>query len=195
MIQRNNSSVPFWLAGVLLALLLIVVSARGRITPQNDALRDQFRPRPTEPGAPTAAPLLDLSQLPAEVRALAGNLRERFQRGASVPALTPVAASARLRVQVAGVVSSASGVRVSGTVTNISGAPLAVPVRAFELRDSAGGVYASGATGTISLAPDATTPLDVTVPLPAGRGLVLRVLLPPDPPLEQVLLVAAGTPQ
>jgi len=193
MIGRNTPPIPIWLAGVLLALLLIVVSAVGRRGPQNDALRDQFKPQPTDPAAPTAAPLLSLDQLPAEVRQLAERLRERFQGGASVPALTPLAASQRVRVQIAGVAQTTGGVRVSGTVTNISGATLAVPVRAFELRDSTGVVYASGADGTVSLAPNAATPLDVTVPLPPGRGLVLRVLLPPDPPIEQVLLVAAGS--
>jgi hypothetical protein len=191
MIGRNNSPIPFWLLGVLIALLLIVVSAGGRLSPQNDALRDQFRPRPTDPAAPTAAPLPGLAQLPSEVRALAEQLRARLQGGSAVPALTPVAAGARIRVAISGVAPTSSGVRVSGTVTNISGETLALPVRAFELHDSAGGVYASGASGTISLAPNATTPLDVSVPLPPGRGLVLRVLLPPDPPLEQVLLVAS----
>jgi hypothetical protein len=191
MIDRNNSPIPFWLAGVLVALLLIAVSAGGRLSPQNEALRDQFRARPTDPAAPTAAPLPGLSQLPAEVRALAERLRARLEGGAAVPALTPVAAGGRVRVQISGVSQTADGVRVSGTVTNISGATLDLPVRAFELHDSAGGVYASGASGSIPLAPSATTPLDVTVPLPAGRGLVLRVLLPPDPPLEQVLLVAS----
>lgn len=191
MIGRNNAPIPFWLAGVLLALLLIALSAGGRLLPENTALRDRFKLQPTSPAGTPIVSLPSLGQLPAQARELAERVRARFQGGDAVPALTPVAASQRVRVDVANVSQTPGGVRVSGTITNISSAALDVPVRAFELHDSAGAIYASGAGGSVSLAPNASTPLDVTVPLPAGRGLLLRVLLPPDPPIEQVLLVAS----
>jgi hypothetical protein len=186
---NKNDNIPFWVWGALVALVLIVVSARGVPGVDNPALRQRFVTRPADPNAPTAVPVVDFSQLSAEAQALVQAARERLRQGGSALALTPVAIGQRLRVEVAGVQPSGGGVRVTGTVTNISAAPLDVPVRAFQLRDSTGAVYASNAAGVVTLAPGASTPLDLTVPLPAGRGLHLVVVLPPDPPLDQVLLL------
>ena len=108
--------------------------------------------------------------------------------GQAIPALTPVASGPRLRVEVREVRRVGDQVKVSGAVTNISSAPLEIGVRAFAFRDSAGVTYAASGAGT-TLQPGQSTALDLAVPLPAGRGLTLLVALPPDPPLEQVLVV------
>ena len=117
-------------------------------------------------------------------------MQERFRAGQAAPVLTPVATSARLRVEISELRPKGNDMQVVGTVTNISGAELDVPVSAFQLRDSANATYAASSANASRLAPGASTPLDLTVPLPPGRGLSLIVLFPPDPPMEQVLLVA-----
>jgi len=65
---------------------------------------------------------------------------------------------------------------------------LELPIDAFVFRDSAGVTYAASGRGT-TLQPGQSTTLDLTVPLPEGRGLTLVVTVPPDPPIEQILVV------
>ena len=60
-------------------------------------------------------------------------------------------------------------------------------------RDSAGVGYSTGGSAAVTLAAGQTTTLDLGVPLPDGRGLTLILTIPPDPPLEQVLVVEAKT--
>jgi hypothetical protein len=64
-----------------------------------------------------------------------------------------------------------------------------VPPSAFSFRDSAGISYATAGSGGTTLQPGQSTPFDLGVPLPGERGLSLIVSLPPDPPLQQVLVV------
>jgi hypothetical protein len=117
-------------------------------------------------------------------------LRDRFAGGEAVPALTPVASGLRLRVEVGEVKRSGEQVRITGAVSNIGGAALELPIDAFVFRDSAGVTYAASGRGT-TLQPGQSTTLDLTVPLPEGRGLTLVVTVPPDPPIEQILVVEA----
>ena len=65
-----------------------------------------------------------------------------------------------------------------------------IPIDAIELRDNIGATYVAGGPNSVRLAPGESTPLDLTVPLPEGRGLLLTLTLPPDPPVTQVLLVS-----
>jgi hypothetical protein len=189
MFDGSNRQRPIWLWGVLLALLLIVLSARGRFPTDNPALQQHFASQPAAANPSLALPQLDLSSLPPEIQSVAQNVQRQLGMGQSVPALTPVAQNQRLRVEVSAVQLTADGVRISGTVTNISTTELQVPIQAFELRDSAGILYATSGNAQVRLAPGANTPLDLTIPMPAGRGLMLRLNFPPDPPIEQVLLV------
>jgi hypothetical protein len=69
--------------------------------------------------------------------------------------------------------------------------PLTIPPGAFSFRDSAGVSYSTGGTAGVTLASGQSTTLDLGVPLPDGRGLTLILTIPPDPPLEQVLVVEA----
>jgi hypothetical protein len=95
-----------------------------------------------------------------------------------------------VRVEVRELRPSGGGLKVIGTVTNIAAADVQVPISAFELRDSAGASYIAGGGASATLRPGESTPLELTVPLPKGRGLMLITRLPPDPPAEQKLLVA-----
>jgi len=184
----NRRNLPAWVGGVLLALILILISTRGGGI-NSAVLVRRFAP---DPNAPTAAPIqlpqIDLPSLPEGVRRSIAALRDRFAGGQAVPALTPVASGPRLRVEVREVKRSGAQVHVGGMVSNISAAPLELPIDAFTFRDSAGITYTSSGSGA-SLQPGQSTPLDLSVPLPEGRGLALVVSLPPDPPLQQILVV------
>jgi hypothetical protein len=194
MFNDHRPKVPMVVWGAVLALLLILLS-RGGLGLGNPALRQRFVPRPTDPAAAPATgalPQFDWAQLPAGARELARDIQRRLDQGQAAPALTPqaVAQGGRLQVEISEVRPKGDGVQVLGRVTNIGATPLDVPVSAFQLRDSTGATYASTTSRSTRLAPGATTPLDLSVPLPAGRGLSLVVHLPPDPPLEQVILAA-----
>src|SRR5690349_17741754 len=134
----SRQNLPAWIGGILLALILILISIRGGGV-NSAALIRRFAP---DPNAPTAAPFqlpqIDLPSLPEGVRQTVAALRDRFAGGQAVPALTPVASGPRLRVEVHEVQRNGEQVRVSGTVANISGETLELPVDAFVFRDSAG---------------------------------------------------------
>ena len=186
--RDTRPHLPAWIGGILLALVLIAISTRGGGV-NSAALMRRFAP---DPNAPTAAPLqlpkIDLSQLPEGVRQTVASLRDRYAGGEAVPALTPVVSGLRLRVEVGQVKRNGEQVQVSGTVSNIGDAALELPIDAFVFRDSAGVTYAASGRGT-TLQPGQSTTLDLTVPLPQGRGLTLVVTVPPDPPVEQILVV------
>ena len=186
--RDNRPNLPAWIGGILLALALIAISTRGGGVNSAVLIR-RFAP---DPNAPTSAPLqlpkIDLGRLPESVRQTISSLRDRFAGGEEVPALTPIASGPRLRVEVGEVKRSGEQVRVTGTVSNIGNAALELPIDAFVFRDSAGVTYAANGRGT-TLQPGQSTTLDLTVPLPEGRGLTLVVTMPPDPPTEQILVV------
>lgn len=190
--MNDQNRFPIVLGGILLALILILISMpAGRVG--NPALIQHFAPRPTDPSAPTMQPFqlpqVHLPDLPIDMRRTLTSLRDRFTNGQRVPALTPVASGPRMRVEVQDVQRSGDRVQVTGSVANTSGAALEIPSGAFSFRDSAGITYATSAAST-TLQPGQSTPIDLAVPLPPGRGLTLVVTLPPDPPIEQVLVVA-----
>lgn len=190
--SSDEGKFPLWLAGVLIALLLI---ALGRVLsgPGNPVLVQQFAPKPTDPNAPTVEPWqlpqVHLPSLPPAVQRRITDLRDRFGGGEAVPALTPVASGPRVRVEVTQVHRQGEQAQVSGTVTNISDQPLTIPANAFSFRDSDGTHYAIEGSSSTELQPQQSTDLTLSVPLPTGRGLTLVLDLPPDPPLEQVLMV------
>jgi hypothetical protein len=186
--RDNRPTLPVWIGGILLALVLILISTRGGGV-NSAVLMRHFAPDPNAPKAqPFQLPQVSLPHLPEGMQRTLTGLRDKFAGGQAIPALTPVASGPRLRVEVREVRRVGDQVKVSGAVTNIGSAPLEIGVRAFAFRDSAGVTYAASGPGT-TLQPGQSTALDLAVPLPAGRGLTLLVALPPDPPLEQVLVV------
>jgi hypothetical protein len=125
--RDERTNLPMWLGGVLLALVLILISSRGGGV-NNAALSQRFAPQPTDPNAPTAAPFqlpqVHLPSLPPAVQQTIIQLRDRFSGGQAVPALTPIAAGPRVRVEIGEIRRSGDRVQVRGTVTNIGDAPL-----------------------------------------------------------------------
>ena len=186
--RDNRPMFPAWLGGVLLALLLILISTQGGGV-NSAALVRRFAPDPNAPPpAPFQLPQVSLPSLPEGMQRTLTGLRDRLAGGQAIPALTPVASGPRVRIEVREIKRSGDQVKVSGTVSNISDAPLEIGLSAFSFRDSAGITYAASGAST-TLRPGQSTALDLALPLPEGRGLTLVVTLPPDPPIEQVLVV------
>jgi hypothetical protein len=186
---------PMWIGGILFALVLILLSNRGSGGLTNPVLIGRFVPRPTEPGAPSAPafqlPQVHLPSLPPAMQDTLTKLRDRFAGGQPIPALTPRTSGPRVRVEVSEVRRVGDHVQVKGSVVNLSDQPLTIPSGAFAFRDSGGVSYSTNGSAAVTLAVAQSTILDLGVPLPDGRGLTLILSIPPDPPLEQVLVVEA----
>lgn len=193
--SESRSALPMVLLGLLIALALIWMATGGR-TGRNTALEQQFAPRPLAPGEPTPAPfqlpLVSLPSLPPEVQQAVADAQEQLGGGQPVAALTPVVAGGRAQVVVNEVQREGEVLRVRGEVRNTSRAALEIPPGAFSFRDSAGTSYATTGTGGATLPPGDRTTFDLTVPVPAGLGLTLILTLPPDPPIEQILVAAVA---
>ena len=191
--RENRNTLPMWLGGLLLALVLIVISNRAGGGFGNPALIQRFAPRPTDPNAPTAEPYqlpqVHLPSLPPAVQQAVTNLRDRFAGGEAVPALTPVATGPRVRVEVSEVKRGSERVQVRGTIANITNASLVVPPGSFSFRDSRGVMYATVGSGGTTLQAGQSTTFDLGVPLGPDLGLTLILTLPPDQPIEQTLVV------
>lgn len=180
-----------WLWGTLVALVLIALSSRGGFGVANEALRQRFAAQPTPTGfdQPFVLHNLDFSTLSPQLQDAARTLLDSLRRNGAGRPVEPVAETPTLRIEVAEVRRTAEGVHVRGEVTNISRRQVRVPISAFELRDSAGVSYIAGDGVSSTLGPGQSTPLELTVPLPEDRGLLLITHLPPDPPVEQRLIV------
>jgi hypothetical protein len=191
----RDRKIPMWMGGILLALVLILLSNRSSGGLTNPVLIGRFAPQPTDPSAPTAQPFqlpqVHLPSLPPAVQDTVIKLRDRLAGGGAIPALTPIASGPRARVNVDEVRRAGDQVQIKGSVVNLSDASLTIPPGAFAFRDSAGVSYSTGGSAAVTLASGQSTTLDLGVPLPNGRGLTLILTIPPDPPLEQVLVVEA----
>ncbi|WP_129629168.1 hypothetical protein [Candidatus Oscillochloris fontis] len=186
--SESSHNIPIWMWGALVALLLIIVSSRGRLV-GNPALSQQFAMQPT-PNIALPLPDLQIGNLSPDLQAQAQSLLRQIGLGNSGRPLEPLATTPRLRIEVTELRPEETGLRVIGRVTNISTTVVTVPISAFELRDSTGASYIAGGSGSAALQPGEDTPLELTVPLPPERGLLLITRLPPDPPAEQKLIVS-----
>jgi hypothetical protein len=192
--ERSNG-VPIWIWGAVVGLLLIAISARGHLlAPENPALSQYFAAQPPPAGFDPGfdLPQLSFESLPAELQAAARDLLGNLAAGQPGRPVEPSAQGPRVRVEVRELKRVEAGLQIVGTVTNTSTGEVQVPISAFELRDSTGASYVAGGGASAALRPGDSTPLELTVPLPEGRGLLLVTNLPPDPPLEQRLIVAEG---
>jgi hypothetical protein len=189
--QERSRSIPIWVWGALVAALLILISTRGRLLSTNEALSQVFAAQPPPAGLDPAAvlPQFDLGALPADVQQQARDLLAALGAGQVGRPVQPAVETPRLRVEVKELRPAADGLRVTGEVRNLSQSDVIVPISAFELRDSSGASYVAGGGASATLRPGESTSLDLTVPLPEGRGLLLVTNLPPDQPVEQKLIV------
>jgi hypothetical protein len=186
--RQASQGIPIWLLGVVVALVLIVLSSRGGLGIGNRALSEHFARQPAPTGPAVQLPQLDLSALPEGLQETASELRRTLGLGGPGRPLEPFAETPRLLVEVRELAPIAGGLAVRGVVTNRSAIEVTVPISAFELRDSMGASYIATGGASATLRPGESTPLELTVPLPEGLGLLLITNLPPDPPVEQRLL-------
>src|SRR5688572_15550231 len=134
--RDNRPLFPIWVGGILLGILLILLSTRGGDL-NSMALERRFAPDPNAPTpAPFQLPQVSLPSLPAGMQQTLIDLRDRFALGQAIPALTPVASGPRVRIEVGEIKRTGEQVKISGTVTNISNAPLEIGLSAFSFRDS-----------------------------------------------------------
>ncbi|WP_298820392.1 hypothetical protein [Chloroflexus sp.] len=188
MMHDNSPAIPFWIIGLLGAIFLIGISIWMQQF-RTVELRDQFARQPAPAIALPALPQLELQNLGPEAQAVARALWQQITTGNPGQPIEPIASNQRLRIAINALEPTGDGIRIKGTVTNLTNADLIVPISAFELRDSAGESYRAPGSTMASLPPGGSTPLELSVPLPPGRGLLLITNLPPDPPLEQRLLI------
>ncbi|MDZ4718100.1 MAG: hypothetical protein SH847_06475 [Roseiflexaceae bacterium] len=190
--QRSESGMPFVVVGVVVALILIVVTFQSR-PPNETILQRQFAPQPIDPSQPTLAPFelpqVSLPDVPPDVRTTISDLTQQLASGKSVPALTPTMAGPSVQITIQGLSRSGDTISVRGQVTNISKQRLTIAPEAFLFRDSTGISYATEGSNPATLQPGEQTSFDLSVPLPEGRGLTLILTVPPDPPIEQTLMV------
>ena len=174
----------------MVGIVLVVISAYNH-SPGNANLQQVFAAQPTAIGMPGEfdLPQLELSNLSPDLQAAAAQLWQQLSAGQNVRPVQPQVASARLSITVTELRRTSDGLVVLGEVRNIGPNEVVVPISAFQLLDSAGESYVADGGGAATLAPGDQTPLELSVPLPPGRGLLLRTNLPPDPVVEQVLLV------
>ncbi len=190
MAEERSRGVPMWLWGAICAILLILLSIWGHLA-GTEALRQVFAAQPIPAGfnPQLTLPKFELGTLPTALQQPARNLLTNLGAGNSGQPVESFVTTPRLRVVVRELRPTEGGLLVVGEVTNISQGDVAAPISAFELRDSAGVSYIAGGGASATLKPGEHTPLELTVPLPTGRGLILITNLPPDAPVEQRLIV------
>ncbi|MEM8532461.1 MAG: hypothetical protein AAGF95_16580 [Chloroflexota bacterium] len=191
--MNERKQVPFWLIGVLIALVLILIGNQIGSQPNNVELSRAFEPVPTDPNAPTVPsiefPEVTLPELPPEVQQGVVGLRDRLAGGQSIPALTPVANSNQLQIDITQLRREGEQVHIQGQISNIASSSVNIPATAFSFQDSAGTTYGLNGNAITTLEPEQSTDIDLSVPLPPDLGLTLIVAVPPDPPIQQILIV------
>lgn len=105
----------------------------------------------------------------AGVNALVEKWRAAY--ASTTPAAAPLLIEAR-------VTSTATGSKVTGTITNTTTAPITLSLAAVILTTKTGEGYGLESEGTITLAPQQPQPLDLGVPITDAAGLKLTITLP-----------------
>jgi len=186
----NQSQGPSWLLAVAIfaALLLLLQLLRGS-TPAVRPLEEQFAARPPEAGGgDSGAGNVELPPLPSVVGNLARTAAARIGRGSTAGALTPVAQSAELRIEITGLRRSGTGLQITGGATNTGTGSLAISLADFRFTDETGTVYAAQTAAETTLEPGQRAPLELTIPVPNPKQLVLDVEVQGAPPIRMILL-------
>ena len=191
MAEQRSRGGPAWFWGALCAVLLILISTRGQFAPSNEALHQVFAAQPPPPGLDLQAllPNFDLSKLPPSLQTPARDLLAKLDTGQPGVPVEATVTTPRLQVTVRELRPVLGNLLISGEVTNVSKYDVVVPLSAFVLQDSAGLSYRTGNDTSTTLGSGEHIPLDLTIPLPVGRGLLLTTNFPPDAPVEQRLIV------
>ena len=181
---------PLVTALVIFVVLIVVVQIASRGSNQPGALQQQFA---ASPPAPNAGQIV-LPPVPTNLVALARTTTARMLGGLSSAPLNRVGQNEVMQVEISSIEPGAEGLKLAGSVSNISGAPLPVSLDSFKFTDATGTVYASTGSPATELQPQQTVPLDITLPIPSSANLVLDVEQPGQSVIHLVLLQPAPTP-
>jgi hypothetical protein len=168
---------------IFIGLLIALQLFRGGM-PSARPLEQQFAASPPAPGAGR----LVLPPLPSSVADLARTAAARIGAGSRAAALTPVAESSRLRVEISGINAANGGLHITGYAFNTGAEPLVLSLADFRFTDGSGMVYAAENDAGSTLQPGQRVPLDLQLPIADSRQLILDVELTGEPPLRMVLL-------
>ncbi|GAC1383698.1 MAG: hypothetical protein NVSMB42_00690 [Herpetosiphon sp.] len=164
-------------------LVVLVQLLRGGST-QPSALGQHFAANPPEAGSGD----ISLPVMPSAVAERARNAVAKLAGGKQAPALTPVATSGSLRVQITNLQAVGKGLHIGGEVANVGTAPFTISLAQFRFLDERGTVYNAENSGSTSVAPGAHVPLDLTLPIASPRQLTLEVAAPGQPLLRMTLV-------
>ncbi len=182
---------PTWLMAVLVFVVLVaIVQLAGRqSTGESSRLQQHFGASPPASGAGW----IELPPVPTNLVGLARTTAARVLRGLASAPLNTAGQNEVLQVQITKLDPVDGGLRLAGSVTNISGAPVDVSLDNFKFRDGSGTVYASSGSPATTLQAGQTVPLDISLPIPATTQLTLDVEQPGQPPIRIILLNAPPT--
>lgn len=183
----RRSQGPSWITAVVIfAVLLVALQLFRSRVPAGRPLEQQFAARPPAPGAGSGQ--LVLPPLPSSVAGLARTAVARIGAGSRAAALTPVAESARLRVEITAISAAKGGLQITGFAFNTSAAPLVLSLGAFRFTDGSGMVYAAENDAGTTLQPGQRVALDLVLPIADPSQLILDVELVDQAPLRMILL-------
>ena len=188
---HNRSQGPSWVVAIVIFLLLVLLLQLGRGgMGAGRPLQQQFAASPPRAGTGR----LVLPPLPSSVAGLARTAAARISSGGRAVALTPVAESSRLRVEITGIRAAEGGLRITGYATNTSAEALTLSLGAFRFTDGSGMVYASETDTATSLQSGQRVPRDLLLPIAEPRQLILDLELAGEAPLRMVLLQEPSDP-
>lgn len=183
----RRSQGPSWITAVVIfAVLLVALQLFRSRVPAGRPLEQQFAAQPPAPGAGSGQ--LVLPPLPSSVAGLARTAVARIGAGSRAAALTPVAESSRLRVEITGIRAAKGGLQITGFAFNTSAEPLVLSLGAFRFTDGSGMIYAAENDAGTTLQPGQRVPLDLVLPIADPSQLVLDVELVDQAPLRMILL-------
>ncbi|WP_026370397.1 hypothetical protein [Kallotenue papyrolyticum] len=191
MFNSDQRGQPSWRTALLIFLaLIVVIQVMSHRTGSETALQRHFAANSPAPGTGQ----ITLPAVPTALLERARTTVERLLGGASGQALTPVGQNQALRVEITALEPQDGHLRVRGTVTNISAAPLELSLDAFKFSDERGTTYASHGSPSTALPPHQPVPLDITLPVDHPRFLRLQITSPGLDTIDMVLINAAPTP-
>lgn len=176
---------PILIAIVIFVVLLVIMRVMGG--QQADVLRQTFAAAPPAANAGE----ITLPPVPTGIANLARTATARILGGQATAPLSQRGENGALRVAIETIQPEANELRVLGSVTNISSAPVDVSLDAFKFIDETSTVYAITGSPAATIQPGQTAPLDIKLPINNPRQLKLSVEQPGQPPIEIVLLNAA----
>lgn len=189
---NSENRLPVGLVAVVIFIVLLALVQllnRQYATP-TAGLQQQFAASPPAPNAGQ----IELPAIPTNLAGLARTTAARIMGGLASRPLDSTGRNAAMQVDITNIQPVDGGLHLTGSVTNISAAPLEVTLDSFKFTDAGGTVYASSGSPPTTLQARQTAPLDITLPVKDPSLLKLQVAQSGQEPIDMVLLNAGATP-